>query len=146
MILAHTIIGVNAGDYFGHFWYILIGSIIPDIDHIFVLAKNKIYTPSKIIDTMRFEKNYNLEFKTKYVHSVLGAIAFSLPVALIDFNGAIYFFFSYIFHLIIDWLDYDEKQYLFPLKTKFKGFLPIFSKQEIFITIILIVLMIYSFS
>ncbi|MFA6047918.1 MAG: metal-dependent hydrolase [Parcubacteria group bacterium] len=139
MILAHTIVGVAAGNYFGHFWYVLIGSIFPDIDHIFVLLKNKIFSPKRIIDTLRFEKKYNLSFKTKYVHSVFGAIVFSLPIAVFDVEGAGYFFLSYLGHLAMDYPDYDEKQYLYPLKIKFQGFWPIFSRQEILLTLCLVV-------
>jgi hypothetical protein len=67
----------------------------------------------------------------------LGAIVISIPLAIINPVSARYFLFGYIFHLLIDWLDIDEKQFLYPLKTKFKGFLPIFSKTEMVVTIIL---------
>jgi hypothetical protein len=144
MIIAHAVIGAAAGNYFGNFWYFLIGSMFPDIDHIYILLRNKIFTIRKAIDSIRFEEKYNLKFKTKFFHSLVGATFFSLPIVIINKNGAIVFFVSYIFHLLLDWLDYDEKYYLYPFNIKFQGILPIFSKQEIFITLFFIFLLIFS--
>jgi hypothetical protein len=145
MILAHTIVGVTAGNYFGCVWYIVAWSIIPDIDHAYILLKNKFYTWHKIVDSIRFEERYKINYKTRYVHSVFGALIITLPLAFFSTRGAFYFFLAYIFHLVIDWLDCDEKQFLFPLKIKFKGFLPIFSKTEIVVTLCLSIFMVYSF-
>jgi len=141
MLLAHTIAGVAAGNYFGHFWYVLVGSVFPDIDHIYTLLRHKILTPKKIVDTIRFEKKYNLVFKTPFVHSLFGAVVFGLPILFFDATGAGYFFVSYLGHLALDWPDLDDKQYLFPLKTKFHGSWPIGSKQEIIFTICLVIIL-----
>ena len=145
MILAHSIIGITLGNCFGYFWFFVLGSIFPDIDHLIILIKYKIFSWRKIVDSVRFEKEYNITYKTKYIHSVFGAIIVSIPVMLIDFTGGLYFFLSYIIHLLLDWLDIDEKQFFYPFKKKFKGFLPIFSKTEMIFTLFLIVLMILSF-
>lgn len=145
MILAHPIIGITLGNHFGYFWFLVLGSIVPDIDHLIILIKHKIFSWHKIVDSIRFEKKYNITYKTKYIHSVLGAIVISGSVMLIDFTGGLYFFVGYIIHLLIDWLDIDEKQFLYPFKKKFKGFLPVFSKTEMIFTLFLIALMIMSF-
>lgn len=145
MILAHPIIGITLGNYFGYFWFFVIGSIFPDIDHLIILIKHKIFSWSKIVDSVRFEKKYNITYKTKYVHSFLGAIIISTPIMLFNFTGGLCFLTGYTIHLLIDWLDIDEKQFLYPLKKKFKGFLPIFSKTEMIFTLFLIVLMLLSF-
>lgn len=120
------------------YWFWFIGSIIPDTDHLFVLYGNKIFSLNKIINSMRFEDKYNLHYKTKYLHSVFGAIIMTIPIAFIDMTGALYFFVAYIGHLLLDWSDQDEKQYLFPFCVKFRGFLPIFSKPEIIFSVFLI--------
>ena len=130
MILAHPIIGITLGNYFGHFWYFLIGSIIPDFDHLFIIFKGKIFFFKDIVNSIRFEKIYNLNYKTKYVHSVLGALAISAPVAIIDIKGGLFFFIGYIIHLLLDWPDIDDKYYLYPFKKKFSVFLPIFSNLQ----------------
>lgn len=145
MILAHPIVGVILGNYFGHFWYFIVGSVFPDIDHLFVLASKKIFSPKVIINSLRFEKKYNLSFKTKYVHSLFGAIVLSLPVALFDIKGGLAFFIGYAIHLLMDWPDIDDKYFLYPLRKKFSGLLPIFSTTEIIFTIILFLIMVVSF-
>jgi hypothetical protein len=144
MIIAHAIVGATAGNYFGHFWYFFLGSVFTDIDHLYVLIKNRIFALDRIVDSMRFEKKYHLSYRTKLMHSLLGAILFSAPLLLIDGKGAGIFFASYLGHLLLDWLDYDIKYYLYPLKIKFKGFLPIFSQQEIIFTLGLCLLFVLS--
>lgn len=145
MILAHVVVGVTLGNYLGHFWYILVGSIFPDIDHLLVLGSRKFFSFKDIVNSIRFEKEYGLNYKTKYVHSLLGALVLSVPAALFDIKGGIAFFVGYVIHLLLDWLDIDEKYYLYPLKKKFSGFLPIFSMTEIIFTIIMFLLMLTSF-
>lgn len=145
MIFVHSIVGITAGNYSGYFWYWFLGSIIPDIDHLWMLYRHKIFSREKIIDSMRFEEKYGINYKTKYIHSVFGAIIFSAPVFLIDATGGFYFFIAYLGHLLLDWLDQDIKYYLYPLKIKFRGFLPIWSYPERIFTIFLLILMILSF-
>jgi len=145
MVLARPIAGVILGNCFGNFWYFFIGSIIPDIDHIFVLISRKIFLPKDIIKALRFEKKYQINFKTKYVHSLLGALILSTPIMLFNFEGGLAFLLGYFIHLLLDWVDIDDKYFLFPLKKKFSGFLPIFSKKEIIFTVILFLIMIWSF-
>ncbi len=138
MILAHIVAGVMPAENHSFSWFWFLGSIIPDIDHLFVLIKNKIFTWNKITDSIRFEDKYQIRYKTKYFHSIFGAVVVSLPVLLFGTTGALYFFIAYIIHLLLDWPDQDEKQYFYPFsKKKFRGFLPIFSKPEIIFTAIL---------
>ncbi len=145
MIFAHSIVGIIAGNYFGYFWYWFLGSIIPDIDHLWMLYKHRIFSVSKIIDSMRFEEKYELNYKTKYIHSIFGAIVLSAPVFLISTTEGFYFFTAYLGHLLLDLPDKDIKYYLYPLKIKFSGFLPIWSYPERIFTIFLLILMIFSF-
>ena len=127
-----------------HFsWFWFVGNIIPDIDHLFVLYQHKIFSWDKLVDVMRFEEKYNLRFKTKYLHSIFGAVVMTTPILFIDLRGALYFFAGYLMALLLDWPDIDEKQYLFPFKKKFHGFLPIFSNTEKVFTLILVGVYIY---
>ena len=52
------------------------------------------------------------------------------------------FAIAYFLHLMMDWIDIDEKYYLYPLKIKFKGFLPIWSKLEKILTLISLIILI----
>ena len=145
MIFIHPIIGITLGNYFGYFWFMVLGSIFPDIDHLIIIIRKRIFSWNKIIDSFRFEQKYNISYKTKYIHSVFGAVMISIPAMVINFNGGLYFLAGYLIHLILDWIDIDEKQYFYPFKKKFKGFLPIFSKTEVIFTLFLVILMIMSF-
>ncbi|MBI2122259.1 MAG: metal-dependent hydrolase [Candidatus Sungbacteria bacterium] len=127
-------------------WFWLAGSIIPDLDHLFVLYRHKIFSWNKIIDSMRFEDAHNIRYKTKYAHSILGAAVMTIPILFINITGAFYFFIAYLVHLILDWPDQDEKQYFYPFKHKIRGFLPIFSKSEIVFTIVLVGLLVLSYT
>jgi hypothetical protein len=141
MILAHAIIGITAGTYVGDPAYVFLGSVFPDIDHMYIIVKNRMYPPKKLIHSLRHEGKYGLKYKTPFVHSVFGAALFSAPIMLWNPLGAWHFFLGFLGHLLLDWVDHDEKQYLFPLKKKFRGFLPIFSRVEIAFTLALLVLM-----
>lgn len=139
MIIAHAIIGTMPIE--NHFsWFWLLGSVIPDIDHIFVILKNRLFSINKLIDSIINEEKYGIKYKTKYFHSVSGGLLISMIVSAISFSGGVYFFSGYMLHLGLDFLDKDEKQYFYPLKIKTKGWLPIFSKPEIIFTIILLLI------
>lgn len=141
MILIHLLIGVILGQIYGNYLFFIFGSIFPDLDHIYILIKNKI-SLRKLIDSIKFEKKYKIRYKTALFHSILGLILFSLIIFLFNKQGAIYFGVAYLLHLLIDWIDIDEKYYLYPLRIKFKGFLPIWSRIEQVITLILMILII----
>ena len=143
MILAHIVVGMMPVNQSEFSWFWFIGSVITDIDHLFVLYKYRIFSWAKLIDTEKFEDKYNIHFKTKYVHSIFGAVMMTIPVFLISREGAVYFFGAYLIHLALDWLDIDEKQYFYPLKIKTRGFLPIWSKPEIALTVALLGLYFY---
>ena len=138
MIFAHAIVGLMPVADGQISWFWLVGSIIPDLDHLFVLYSHRIFSFKRIVEAMRFEDKYNLRFKTKYLHSIFGSIVFSLPIMFVNIEGGIYFFLGYVLHLAFDLPDSDEKQYLYPLKVKIRGWLPILSKWEIGFTVFLL--------
>jgi hypothetical protein len=142
MIFLHLIIGLILGKVLGNFWFFVIGSIFPDIDHIYIVIKNKLFSWKKYIDSLKNEKKYGLRYKTAFVHSLFGLTIFSLMVCLINIYGGIAFALAYFLHLIIDWIDIDEKYYLYPNKKKFSGFLPIWSSFEKIITVIALIALI----
>ena len=145
MILAHSLVGILPIED-GHIsWFFFSGSVIPDVDHIFVIIKHRIFAWRKLLDTVRFEDRYNIRYKTPYMHSLLGAIVMSLIVYFLNPIGAQYFFVGYVLHLFLDWPDIDEKLYLFPLRIPFRGFLPIISIPEIVFTLLLLLLNVFLF-
>jgi len=48
---------------------------------------------------------------------------------------------AYLLHLLVDWLDVDEKRFLFPFNMKFRGFLQIWSRVEQAVTVLLLILL-----
>ena len=140
MIFAHLLIGIILGKIFGNPFFFILGSILPDIDHLYVIFKNKFFNFRKIIDSMKTERKFKIRYKTKFVHSLLGLIVFSIIVYFLDSKGSLYFGVAYFLHLLIDWMDIDEKYYLYPFNIKFKGFLPIWSKFEKIFTLILLLI------
>jgi len=143
MILVHLIIGIILGKLTGNYFPFILGSILPDLDHLYIIIKNKLFTINKIINTIKYEERYNIKYKTPFFHSIFGLIIFSLIFYFISNNYilTIYFASAYLLHLAIDWLDIDKKYFLYPLKMEFKGFLPIWSKTEKIITLILIIIL-----
>ena len=140
MIFIHLLLGIILGAIFGNYFFFILGSIFPDLDHPYIIIKNKLFSFKKIIKTIKYEKRFNLKYKTFLFHSLLGLVLFSSIVYLFSKTGAIYFGIAYFLHLLIDWIDIDEKYFLYPLKIKFKGFLPIWSRFKKILTIILIII------
>ncbi len=130
MIFAHIILGTLPIDHgaFSIPWFL--GSVAPDIDHLFVLATHRIYRPKDAFKAMQFEDEYNFRFKTPYVHSLFGALVLSSPLFFLDMRAGLFFLSSYLLHLLLDWPDSDEKQFFWPIPIKMRGFLPIFSAFE----------------
>ena len=138
MIFAHLLLGMILGLLYKNFFFFILGSIFPDLDHIYIIIKNKIYKPKKLIETLKHEHKFNLRYKTALFHSLLGLILFSAIISIFNKQGGTYFAIAYLLHLLLDWTDIDVKYFLYPLKIKFKGFLPIWSKTEKAVTIILL--------
>ncbi|HLA23680.1 MAG TPA: metal-dependent hydrolase [Candidatus Nanoarchaeia archaeon] len=138
MIFAHFLLGIILGQIYGNYFFFILGSIFPDVDHLYIILKNKIFSYKKLIDSIKNEKKYKIRYKTPLVHSVLGMIIFSLGVYFINKEGMIIFAIAYLLHLLMDWPDIDDKYYLYPSKIKFRGFLPIWSRFEKIATIFLI--------
>lgn len=142
MIFIHLLLGLILGKIFGNYFFFILGSILPDLDHLYIIVKNRLFNLNKIIKSIKFEKRFGVKYKTPLFHSFLGLILFSAVIAFFDTKGAVLFATAYFLHLMVDWVDIDEKYYLYPLKVKFKGFLPIWSKLEKILTILLLIILI----
>ena len=123
-------------------FFFLLGSILPDFDHLYIIIKNKFLSLNRIINSIKYEEKFNVKYKTPLFHSFIGLILFSIVIYFFSNEGAIYFMVAYFLHLLIDWIDIDEKYYLYPLKIKFKGVLPIWSKFEQIITLVLLLVLV----
>jgi hypothetical protein len=146
MIFIHLVIGLILGKLTNSYLPFVLGSILPDVDHIYIILRHKLYKNKfrKLIDSIKNEEKYKIRYKTPLVHSILGLIAFSIIFFIIinNLTHTIYFALAYFLHLLLDWLDKDIKYYLYPLKIKFKGYLDIWSKTERIATLILILILV----
>ncbi len=144
MIFIHLLLGILLGNISGNYFLFILGSIFPDLDHLYILLKNRIKI-NKIVDSIKFEKKYNLKYKTPLFHSLLGLLIFSGIILLFSTKNALIFATAYFLHLLVDWMDIDEKEYLYPAKVKFTGFLPIWSKTEQALTITLLIVLLLRY-
>lgn len=144
MIFLHLLLALILGKLFGHTLLFAFASLLPDIDHLYIIVKHKLFTKKKFLNALKHEKRYNLRLKTPLMHSLLGLVLCSLIFLLITFDNQLTLLFSltYFSHLLLDWLDIDKKQYFYPWKKEFSGFLPIWSKAEKVITIIAVIVLI----
>ncbi len=140
MIFVHFLISLILGKLFGNYFFFILGAVLPDLDHIYIIIKNKLFSFKKIKETIKYEEKFGIRYKTALFHSILGLILFSFIIYLFKDTKVIYFAISYLLHLLIDWMDIDKKYFLYPLKIKFKGFLSIWSNFEKMLTIILIII------
>ncbi len=144
LIPAHLIAGLLPVDHLTFSWFWFFGSVIPDLDHIYVLFKHSVPL-RKVFHSMRFEHLYGINFRTKYMHSVLGGAILSLSVLFFGWQNALVFAIAYGVHLILDLPDKDIKEYLYPLRLKFRGLWPLFSLPEKIFTGFLFLVVVYMY-
>ena len=148
MIFLHLLLGLLLGKFFGHTSLFIFASIIPDIDHVWVILKNRLFTKKKLFDALAHEERYHIRFKTPLMHSLLGLVLCSAFFFLFvkDASLLLIFLLMYLSHLLLDWPDIDKKQYLYPCsKKEFSGFLPIWSSIEKRITLIASLLLLFLY-
>ncbi len=146
MFFIHLIIPLILGKLLGNYWYLLVGSLIVDIDHVIILIKNKHYNLRECIDILKHEERYGERLRSPYLHSFLGLVSTSLLVWLLfNANGAVYYAIGYLIHLMIDLFDKDVMFLFYPAKIKFNGTLPIASHVELALTAFFLVLLVVLF-
>jgi len=146
MIFLHLILGVILGKIYGSYFFFIAGSLFADIDHIYIyFIKGKFYTWKKFINALKYEDKHGIKSKTPLFHSILGMVIFTGVIYLFNQQGALYFGIAYLSHLLMDWVDKDEKIFLWPLKIEFRGFLPVWSTSEKIVTIIVTIFMLSLF-
>ncbi len=142
MIFLHLIFGLVVGSLYGNYTLFFIGaSMLPDIDHFYLILKHNLFSIRSAIKVLKKEERHGIHFKTPFMHSIFGLLVCSLLFFVITQNSKLTLFLGlmYLSHLLLDWPDIDKKQYFFPYKKEFRGFLPIWSKTEKIITLIALV-------
>ncbi len=136
MIFLHLLLGLICGGLFGNSLFFVFASMLPDIDHLYLIMKHKLFPIKKTIKVLKKEEEHGIHFKTPAMHSLLGMVVCSFLFFIITNSRQYTILFSLMYgsHLLLDWPDIDKKQYFYPLKKEFRGSLPIWSKTEKFIT------------
>ena len=135
MIYLHGMLGLMLGAVFGHWAAFLVGAMIADIDHVYIYFASGALTLKniswkRVVDITKHQEKYNIHSKSPLMHSFFGLAACTLIFWLFMKEEALFFAIGYGTHLLLDWPDYEVKYYLYPLKTEFKGTLPIWSDLE----------------
>lgn len=149
MIFLHFILGLIAGGLYGDYTLFFIGaSMLPDIDHLYLIFKHKIFPIKRTIKVLKKEEKHGIHFKTPFMHSLFGMAFFTILFYVITQNNELTMFFALMYgsHLLLDWPDIDKKEYLFPYRKEFHGFLPIWSKTEKIITFLSIIAVIVIYA
>lgn len=147
MIFLHLLLGLILGKLFGHTLLFVIASMLPDIDHLYIIIKHKLFPLKRTIQVLKKEEEHNIRFKTPLMHSLLGLLLCSglFFISIQNVQLTLFFSLAYCSHLLLDWPDIDKKQYLYPLKREFSGFLPIWSKTEQILTILASLIIIFLY-
>lgn len=85
--------------------FILIGSILPDIDH-----------PESLIG--RYNILAPVECHRGFTHTFLGSIVFTLPLIFFGLKSILGLWIGYIFHLILDTFNPAGIMWFYPWKKK----------------------------
>ncbi len=143
MIFLHLLLGLLLGKLFGYTFLFVVASIAPDIDHLCLIVKYRLFTKKRFLDALKHEEHYHIRFKTPLMHSLFGLFLCSLIFYFIVPKAQLTLFFSltYLSHLLLDWPDIDKKQFLYPWKKEFSGFLPIWSKAEKAVTLLALIIL-----
>jgi membrane-bound metal-dependent hydrolase YbcI (DUF457 family) len=133
------------GQLTGEFWPWVLGSIIADIDHIYIYMKSGARNIKGLIDRVKNEGKYGIKSRTPLFHSLIGVLVISGLSYFIFRKATIFFLIGYLSHLILDWPDKDQTPILWPLRYEFKGPLQVWSKPEKIITFFAIIILILLF-
>ncbi len=131
----HLALGLIIGKVTGDYQAAVLGSLIIDIDHLIPNFQQK----NKFILKDFWKKTKDSRDSSRsYFHSFFAWIIFSIIVCLIDYKFGLVFSLAYLGHFLLDALDDSSFYPIFPIK-KFdiRGFIPYYSKEELFFSLIL---------
>jgi membrane-bound metal-dependent hydrolase YbcI (DUF457 family) len=134
------IIGKVSGDYSAA----LLGSLVIDIDHFMpFIEKRKKFKLKEFWQDMQESKNSYGEISRSYLHSFFSWALLSLIICLINLRFGLIFSLAYLGHFLLDAIDDSDFYPFYPIeKFNIKGFIPYFSKKELFFSLILFFLFI----
>jgi membrane-bound metal-dependent hydrolase YbcI (DUF457 family) len=137
LFITHLLAGILLANLLGHWRWIILGSVIIDLDHFIVLFRKKVYNPIKMIKHICDEEKYG-SHRTK-LHSLLGLVVIFFAIASFNLEIAKYFSIALFFHLVLDALDGSSIRLFYPLPKTVKGPIWGMTKKEAILCTLLII-------
>jgi len=133
----HLALGLIIGKLSGNYPAAILGSVIIDIDHFIPFIEKK-----KNFKLMKFwrdmQKSGPGDSSRSYLHSFFAWAFFSLIICWIDLNFGLIFSLAYLGHFLLDAIDDSDFYPFYPIKKfNIKGFIPYFSRKELFFSLVL---------
>jgi len=141
LTITHFLFGLLMGNISGNLLYVLLGSVIIDLDHCFQFKKEGALKSWKIFWKRLWHPSHNTSAKNPFVHSIAGWLIFVHVLSFVDKEFAIYFGIGYLGHLFLDLFDNSPKKYFWPLQFKHTGPLKYNSRTEYLVVGIIVLLL-----
>jgi len=137
----HLAAGLIIGKLTGNYEVSLLGSVIMDLDHLLAYYQAGILFKFKKVFIASTNKVDIGMPQRNYFHNIFFCLAVSVMLMVINFSAGLVFFIAYAIHLILDSLDNSGLYPAYPnLKIYFHGPIKYFSKQEVVIAAILLLI------
>lgn len=112
-----------------------------DLDHLFAYYRAGILFNFKKLFNMVTSRSNDVMPQRNFFHNIFFCFLVSILFLAINFSGGLIFFFAYIFHLFLDSLDNSNYYPFYPnKKIRLHGPIKYFSKQEVFIAFVLLLI------
>jgi len=138
LLITHLLFGLFLGKLLGNILLVAIGAVIVDIDHVYMyLQSGMIFYPRKLLASMLAPHDPYGTQRT-VAHSLFAWIVVTIALALVNKQYAGFISIGYLSHLLIDAIDNDDMQLMFPLKGHIRGPVVYNSRVEYIIDVILV--------
>jgi membrane-bound metal-dependent hydrolase YbcI (DUF457 family) len=137
----HLVAGMIIGKLTGDYTTSILGSILMDLDHLFSYYQAGIlFNFRKLFNMVTSRANSKIP-QRNFFHNIFFCLFLSIIILLINFKIGLIFFAAYILHLVLDSLDDSNYYPMYPnKKISLHGPIKYFSKQEIVIVFVLILI------
>ena len=139
----HLAAGLVIGKLTGNYNISLLGSIIMDLDHLLAYYRADIlFNFKKVLMATIGQANIGMP-QRNYLHNIFICLLAIIIALAINFSAGLIFGLAYLCHLILDSLDTSGYYPFYPnLKINLRGPIKYFSRQELIITAILLLVFI----
>jgi membrane-bound metal-dependent hydrolase YbcI (DUF457 family) len=135
---SHLAAGLLIGKLTGDYTPAILGSICPDLDHIYSYARHGFFSSFKKFIKTATNEDDPYDDQRNYLHNLFVAILICVIVAAFDLRVGLVLLISYFVHLLFDAIDHADFFPLFPWrKINLRGPVGYFSWYDILMSLIL---------